>query len=228
MTAAVVGLALVLALLGVLVIGLLRSHAEILQALHELGIRLDGSDDTAVRTPSAAPAVGPRVAPPIRGTRPDGSAITVDVDGADRPTLVAFLTSGCLTCQHFWQTFGEPGFAPPAGLVIVTGGPDRESPAQIAELAPAGFDTVLSTDAWEAYDVPVSPYFVVVEAGTGAIAGEGASARWTDVVEQLLATVDTGPEAGMRAGATGRRDRQVDRSLRAAGIHPGDPSLHHE
>ena len=44
MTALVVALVLVVALLAVLVIGLLRSHSEILKALHDLGVNLeDGS-----------------------------------------------------------------------------------------------------------------------------------------------------------------------------------------
>ena len=41
MTALVVALAVVVGLLTVLVIGLLRSHADILRALHELGVDLD-------------------------------------------------------------------------------------------------------------------------------------------------------------------------------------------
>jgi hypothetical protein len=40
-TALVVGLALVVLVLGVLVAGVLRSHAEILKALHELGAGLE-------------------------------------------------------------------------------------------------------------------------------------------------------------------------------------------
>ena len=40
MTALVVGLTVAVALLGVLVLGLLRSNAEVLRALHQLGVNL--------------------------------------------------------------------------------------------------------------------------------------------------------------------------------------------
>ena len=45
MTAVVMIEAVVIGLLCVLVVGLLRSHAEILRALHDLGVDLDRKDD---------------------------------------------------------------------------------------------------------------------------------------------------------------------------------------
>ncbi|MCA1713355.1 MAG: hypothetical protein LC789_17635 [Actinobacteria bacterium] len=64
MTALVVGLALAVLVLGVLVAGLLRSHAEILKTLHELGAgpELDRSEPV-----TADSAVPPRTAKgPVR------------------------------------------------------------------------------------------------------------------------------------------------------------------
>ncbi len=53
MTVLVAGLTVAVALLGLLVLGLLRSHAEILRQLHELGA---GREDTA---PGAAAPAAP-------------------------------------------------------------------------------------------------------------------------------------------------------------------------
>ncbi len=54
MSAAIaVGLVVVVTLLGVLVVGLLRSHAEILRALHDLGVHLG---DDAAAAPHPRPA----------------------------------------------------------------------------------------------------------------------------------------------------------------------------
>ena len=146
MTAALVGgLALVVALLGVLVVGLLRSHAEILRALHELGVGLD--PDGTHAHPDAAMAVPP---PPLDGVEAvgrdldivgvtvDGAPRQVGVAGGSRRTLVAFLSSSCLTCRTFWDEFSDPELVVPAGarLVIVTKGPEAESPSAISELAP--------------------------------------------------------------------------------------------
>ncbi len=51
MTALVVALTAVVALLSLLVVGLLRSHAEILRRLHELGAGLDPDPEgTSPRT----------------------------------------------------------------------------------------------------------------------------------------------------------------------------------
>jgi hypothetical protein len=50
-TASVVGLTVAVALLGLLVAGLLRAHAEVLRALHQLGVDLDPSRGAAESTP---------------------------------------------------------------------------------------------------------------------------------------------------------------------------------
>ncbi len=69
MTVAVVLLGVVVALLAVLVVSLLRSHAEILRALHDLGADLDPSTPAdqaratrAARAAAAAPAPAPTAA----------------------------------------------------------------------------------------------------------------------------------------------------------------------
>ena len=101
--------AVAIALLTVLVVGLLRSHAEILRKLHELGAGLD---------PDAAPGVTSPVPAPVRrtgatgfdvsGTTPTDEAVRIGVVGARQSTVLAFLSSGCLTCGSFWDTFAAP------------------------------------------------------------------------------------------------------------------------
>ena len=56
MTAVVMIEAVVILLLAVLVVGLLRSHAEILRALHDLGVNLD--DDSGDQTFRLRPGLG--------------------------------------------------------------------------------------------------------------------------------------------------------------------------
>src|SRR5262249_36187298 len=160
----------VVALLGVLVAGLLRSHAEVLRALHDLGVNLDpdnAADDGLGR--ATAPGV-PRPRPmavraggasfDIVGDTPSGDPVTVAVNGTDRLTLVAFLSSTCLTCRGFWDAFADRTLDVPGGarLVVVAKGAEAESPSMIAKLAPASVTTVLSSNAWGNYGVPVAPY----------------------------------------------------------------------
>src|SRR6059036_2521813 len=102
--------AVVVALLAVLVAGLLRSHAEILRALHELGINLDpdnATDDVGVAPPPRAARESTHSFD-ISGIAPTGDAVTVAVSGTDRLTLLAFLSSTCLTCRGFWTAFADP------------------------------------------------------------------------------------------------------------------------
>ena len=166
-------LGVVLALLAVLVAGLLRSHAEILRALHGLGVDLDPQHadgqggtrgvTTAVRSPVVRGAEVPnrpgRAGVDVSGTTPGADAVSIAVAGTDHLTLLAFLTSGCLTCSVFWDAFADPALDVPgdARLVIVTKGERDESVSQLRRLAPREVPVVMSTEAWEAYVVPVAP-----------------------------------------------------------------------
>ena len=251
MTVVVVVEAAVIAVLALLVVGLLRSHAEILKRLHELGAGLDAS------TPAASPSGGPRPGRdfqvmPQMPSPPDreefgGSAdlaglgaggtetLTVRVQGVEHDTIVAFLSSGCITCQKFWDAFRKPKkLGLPAGtrLVVVTKGADAESPSAVASLAPAGIPTLMSTEAFDDYDVPGSPYFVHVHGPTGRVRGEGTGPDW-DQVFSLLSQASGDAEmvatlAGSQVakpGADAERESRIDRELYEAGVAPGDPSL---
>ena len=262
MTAAIVGLGLVVALLGVLVVGLLRSHASMLKAFHDVGLGEDalagtaGHDgarasglqirppgDPGIRTvpgvaaPSATSALG-RLAD-IDGVDPQGGAVRVGLSGAKGTTLLAFLSTGCSTCHDFWRAFATDEIDNVPGddtrVVVVTRGPEDESPAAVAELAPRRVTTVMSSAAWDAYDVPVSPYFLLVDAAHGVV-GEGASASWSQVVDLLAkAAADAGLQVerssrlsrrALLSGGGREREQRADRELADAGIEPGSPELY--
>jgi hypothetical protein len=111
-------------------------------------------------------------------------------------------------------------------LVVVTKGPEAESESRLRDLAPAGVALVQSTEAWTDYEVPVSPYFVLVDGPSGSVIGEGSAASWGQVgslMSQALA--DAGSR---RPDFIDNGELRADAELRRAGIHPGDPSLYHD
>ncbi|MBK5307075.1 MAG: hypothetical protein JJD92_10340 [Frankiaceae bacterium] len=226
MTGLIVGLALVVLVLGVLVAGLLRSHAEILKALHELGagLELDRAGD------GPAPVTIDGVVPPRRsdspvpdslvGTTLDGESVAYSLQGGS--TLLAFLSSGCTTCQAFWSAFasGTPAVPAAARLLVVVRDLDEESESELRSRRPAVVPVVCSTTGWDGFDVPGSPYFVLVQ--DGRVVGEGAGASWPQVANLLgHAAADT----ALHGNGAVRESRDND-VLRAAGIEPGHPSLY--
>ena len=244
-TAVAVALTVVVAVLALLVVGLLRSHAEILRALHELGI---GEDGTAAHRHGGTPSfqVRPGVSLPrgegasddvddLVGVDPWGDPTSIAVAGASHRTLLVFLSSGCLTCQGFWEAFADPstlGLRADVRPVIVVKDAAQESIGRVQELAPAAVPVVSTSAAWEAYAIPVAPYFVLVDGPTERVLGEGAAATWDQVRNLLdqalddLAAVETTPwQRGKRASAV-RLDELAEAELRRAGITPGHPSLY--
>lgn len=229
-------LAVVVALLGVLVAGLLRSHAEILRALHELGVGLDPDEPAAPRRSVEVPRrrEPSRMASDLVGVSPDGDAVSVSVVGVEHPTLVAFLTSGCSTCAEFWSALDDPRRRRVPGdarLVVATKGPDAESPGRLRKFAPSDVPVVMSSPAWDDFDVPVAPYFAYIDGPSGAVVGEGAAGTWEHLqgmLEQALADagMPTGPRRPRRGSSDRDRGDRADDDLRQAGIEPGDPSLY--
>ena len=233
----------VVALLAVLVVGLLRSHAEILRRLHELGAgAYDDAPATEPRLRTQPGVAEPRAtatpAHDVSGTTPSGSSVAVSVVDRPHTTLLAFLSSGCLTCHDFWSAFAEGAGSDLPGLdtrlVIVTKGPEAESVSAVANLARGPAQTVMSSEAWRDYEVPVSPYFVLADGRTGRVVGEGSGTTWTQVRDLLEQACN---DAGLVAkGSRPRRDRLdgpgrerlADEELRRAGITPGHPSLYGE
>ncbi len=236
MTALVAVETVLLVLMLLLVAGLLRSHAEILRRLEARG---DGA-------PEAPP--GPEVTPRRASDAPafDVSGVTLQRDpvgvavrAVAHDTLLAFLSSGCLTCRGFWDALRDGPAAVPGGarLVIVTKDPSHESPTKLRALAPSDVPVVMSTRAYDDYDVPMSPYFVYVDGASGTIAGEGTAQTWAQVTSLVADALDdaaAGNRAPERSGGelAAARERaperfeRADAELAAAGITPEHPSLY--
>ena len=250
MLALVVVLLVVVVLLGVVVTGLLRSHADIIRALHTLGVGVGdpAGEAEAPATPAPVPVnIGPPLpsersassAPDIEGVSPDGDALAVSM-AASPQTLLAFLSSGCSTCALFWSALSQPQQLRllPGGVrvVVVTKGPEWESPNAVAAKVPADVTVVMSSQAWTDYEVPGSPYFALVDGARGIRVGEGVANQWAqiaDLVERARGD-ERPPTAGrttsVRARSLGlngtERESRNDEELMAAGIFPGDPSLY--
>lgn len=254
MVALAIVLSVVVLVLAVLVAGLLRSHADILKALHDLGAGVGEPGNPHGHSDAGPPAhatgvpltIGPPLpgernstsAPAIAGVTPGGDALAVSVTGGDHLTLVAFLSSGCATCAGFWKAFRQPDqldLPDRTRLVVVTKGPEMEIRAEVAAQAPPGLAVLMSTEAWADYEVPGSPFFVLVDGRSGRRIGEGVAHHFHQVAE-LVRRADAdardfavGDTAG-RSFAQGldgpERERANDRELLAAGVLPGDPSLY--
>jgi hypothetical protein len=213
----------VLVLLSLLVAGLLRSHATILRQLHELGAGGDGAPQRdRVLTPSPATAGD---AFDLVGAGPRDDVTSLRVRDTSHRTLLAFLSSGCLTCRAFWDAFAESnalGLPADVRLVVVTKDPTEESVSVIHDLAPAHLPLVMSSDAWRDYSVPGSPYFVLADGRTSRVVGEGTGMSWPQVLGLLLQS--NGDAAALPQDNAAR----VDAELLAAGVRPGDSTLYPE
>jgi hypothetical protein len=239
--------AVVLALVLVLVAGLLRSHAEILRSLHELGVgedpaRMGAGRGSAERPPGIVVRdTGSDSGHDVAGETPHGDAVAIGVVGAEHSTLLAFLSSGCTTCHAFWRALADErrsGLPGDTRVVVVTMGRDAERESKVAELAPSGVPVVMSSDAWDGYGVPGSPYFVYVDGPTGRVTGEGSAQSWDQVVGLVGQALGDGAmdaqrtraardgRVAQRARAGARREARADAELSAAGIEPGHPSLY--
>lgn len=223
MTALLIIEGVAIVLLAVLVVGLLRSHAEILRALHDLGVRDDAATDSGrahglrprPRSANGAPA-------DIAGQTLSGSTVHIGVSGGDTRTLLAFMSSGCSACIGLWEGLHHED--PVADmedtrLVVITKGPEAESPSRLEQLAPPSVTVVQTTEAWESYGVPVTPYFVLIDGPSGEVVGEGAASSWGQVSSLILQAL------GDRESMNHSGEIRADRELRQAGIGPGHPSL---
>jgi hypothetical protein len=195
LTALVIVETIVLALLAVVVVSLLRSHAELLRRLpppdeeehHAHGAALPIQREPALPSELPTPQRRATEAHDVVGTTLDGDHVVVSAaSGSD--TLFAFLSSGCLTCQGFWDGL-QPEVREPlpgdARVVVVVKDPAFESPSKLARLAPADVPVVQSSAAWDEFEVRMSPYFCFVDGTSGEVRSEGAAMSW-DQVSSLL------------------------------------------
>jgi hypothetical protein len=225
MTALIVIEGVVILLLALLVAGLLKSHAEILRQLDALGVSADGSVPAGA-SQSTPRTTGLEKAPEttLTGVDTSGGDVVVSLEHGRGNTLLAFLSSGCLSCETFWREFsGDFDLpTPDTRTVIVTKGPESESPAKVRDLAPPRLPLLMSNQVWDVFRVPMTPYFLLVD-GNGQIVGEGAAASWRHLLgllRQSAADAD-----GLAPPDTPAR-LPSDEDLRSAGVHPGDPSLY--
>jgi hypothetical protein len=200
---------LLLAVLALFVVALLRSHAEILR-------RLEGLEPAASAVePPAADRVATN-AQDVAGETPSGGARHVAAAGGGG-LLLAFLSSGCASCAGLIESVADGAalIPPPLRLVVVTKDAQLERRRRLQPLERL-VDVVMSSAAWDAYGVPGSPYFVHVDAD-GTIAGEGSATAWSQVAGLVADALEDRREGSLP---------RVDAALAAAGIGPGDPSLH--
>lgn len=203
-----------LVLLTVLVAGLLRTQAEILKELHGGGSQGGGE---AIDFESLGASRGLRVALNVTGETPDAAPVAVNVMESDSDTLLAFLSTGCIACEEFWDEFRQGARLPLADgtqVVIVAKDRHEESPSRIADRRPTGVPVVHSGQAWTDYGVPMSPYFALVEGATGMVQSEGVADSWTKLTDMLttgLRDLRLNGQAPSRVGSALSPDGAVDR-----------------
>lgn len=243
MTVLVVLNTVLLVVLAVLVAGLLRAYATVLQRLHRLDGGLHEARDFSVEAVPATVGDPQRrdewaTAHDVAGETVLGEVVASRVVGVEHDTVLVFLSSGCSSCQVFWDEFrhqgqlgGEIRLPALARLMIVTQGPEADSRAALVDVLSPGLDVVMSSRAWTDYEVPGSPYVVLVDGRTGRVRGEGTGQSWAQISELLArasgdAAYLTGGPSRQKPGADIEREVEADRELLAAGILPGDAQLY--
>jgi hypothetical protein len=224
-----------LALMALLVAGLLRSHAEILRRLEAVAPAAPAAVSGRRQSPGTdLPPARDIVTPAfdIVGTTLDGDAVKLTMaTGRPGGTVLAFLSSGCLSCRSFWDELRDGAADSLPGsprVVVVTKDSTDESPSKLRELASEKGSPVMSTRAWEDYRIAGSPYFVHVDPA-GGVLGEGTAGTWGQVASLLRDAADDAAVAarsGGRSTGPAERLRRADDELASAGIGPGHPSLY--
>ena len=214
--------ALVIGLLVVLVAGLLRSHAEILRQLHALG----GGEHTTESfiPPPKRSGLGPSPIANLSGATPEGGRASVALTGSRGYSLLAFLSTTCTSCQPFWEGLSADFDLSGARPIVVTKDPGEESPGDIARLATTRVTTLMSSATWDAFNVPATPYFALVDNANASVVGEGSAADWGRVGEMVSRAI--ADHAHPLHRSTSARKADVDEELKEAGIEPGDRRLY--
>jgi hypothetical protein len=239
----------VIVLLAVLVVGLLRSHAETLRTLDRLGAGGDPGDFSLARRRNGdehghehdqnrggIPQPGlelevDRPAPDLVGVDPSGEVVAISTSTRSGPMLLAFLSTSCSSCGPFWESLERDRMAIGDRLVrtvAVTLGPEEESPTRASKVSSTA-TIVMSSQAWRDYGVPGAPYFVLVDTGTGRVLGEGSAAQpaqLASLVADSTADQEWDLKREKKAKADLEREARIDQDLMRAGIKPGDPQLY--
>jgi len=175
---------IIMAVMALLLLGLLRAYAEIIRRAQD---RHGEATKVPLETRRARGRQSDTPAFDIVGTTPDGGASVFSATGG-QSTLLAFLTSGCLTCQTFWHGLAQAVqqvLPLDARIVVVAKDRDHESPSRLKALNTSRVPMVMSSKAWTDYAVETSPYFIFVDGRAGKVLSEGTAATW-DAVLSLL------------------------------------------
>lgn len=217
---------IVILLLTVLVAGLLRSHADILRTLDRLessdGAARGGGGNLTLSPTRRAQGVVPVES--IAGVTLEGHTRTIALTGSRGYVLAAFLSSGCSTCRPFWSSFDKDLPHQDIRPVIVTKDAREESPTELRTLAPRDLPVIMSSEIWDAFRVPGTPYFQLIDATDGSVLGEGSAANWGRLVDMIRRSLGDGNQTMRRS--TAERLVDSDEELRRAGIVPGDETLY--
>ncbi len=204
-----VALGTAVALLTVLVVGLLRAQSESVRRIDVLERRLQrlarkqptasgvepmqtsSMEQKIVREMTAQQTSGQPVlaedAVDVEGVSPSGTPVTIPLESTPRPTLLVFLSTSCGICTGIWQQLRRGALtqvAPEVTPVVVTKDEAQEDHGRIRDLATdeEALGVVLSGAAWDDYEVPGSPYVMLVSGRPGSVIAEGSVAGWADVV----------------------------------------------
>ncbi len=210
-----------------------RATASLGQPVELASLELGIVERSAIGLAPGGPNDGSGTLADLEGRTPDGEPVVLPLVGAVTDTLLAFLSSSCASCRALWDEMpgaATSGLFDQLRLVVVSKGPEHESPSMMAELSArtGGTDVVMSSAAWVDAQVPGSPYFALVSRRTGEILGQGTAQTWAQVAG--LIDVAGGDERHGSRARKSRRDRRqevdVDRVLLDAGVFPGDASLY--
>lgn len=227
----VIALALLVGLMGLLVLGLLRSHAEILRRLDSLGAGDSIGHQHGGLQLTTKPIGEGTTAPDIGGITPSGDPVWLSPMTGSDPTLIAFLSTSCSSCTPFWESLDAPvrvfgGYR--YRVIIATRSEAEESPTRTQALIRGAANVVMSSQAWDDYEVPGAPYFVLADHEVGVI-GEGSASSF-EALEEFLLDSANDLRWDQAVGKDSRRidseENRIDRELRAAGLAPDDPRLY--
>jgi len=193
-----------LLLLAILIVGLLRGHAELLRRTG--GVQPASTAQPTAGQPGIASIPDPRTeetpAWDVAGRTLQGGAMKLAMK-SDRNTLLAFLSSGCMSCQPFWEHLDEvstqtlPGNA---RLMVVVKDPNYESPSKLEPFLSSDVPALMSSQAWSDYKVEIAPYFIYVDGGLGEVMSEGAASSWPQVFSLLRDAIADGEMASRWGG----------------------------
>ena len=199
-----VGLLVVVVLLAVVVVALVRAQAvtsrrlallerRMLRTQRRTGTAIDavpetpGDTMTASATSSASPDGDDLV--DLRGVTVDGEPTEYVLETLDRPTLVAFLSTTCGICLSLWEKLRDEGLDGLPAVVVTKDAAVEQLEAARGLTDGSSLPVVMSSEAWDDYEVPGSPYFLVVGGDPGIILAEGEASSW-DQVRSLARQAD--------------------------------------